>query len=284
LFMTAGPLSGVLGGVVSGAILSLRHPGALAAWQWLFLLEGLPAIALGGVVFFYLADRPEDAFWLSDVERSWLQEVLLREQSAFAVSGDPAPWWSVFFDPRVLLLGLSYFCLNSSSYGISLWLPSVINELSARSSFGVGVLSAIPYLAAAVGMVVVGHHSDHTGERRWHAAGSAGCASVALLLAANSSSTFLVVLAFSFAVLGVFAYVGPFWAMPGTLLTGVTASAGIAFINSVGNLGGFAGPYILGVARSSSGNFKSGLLVLAFGMLLCAVLVLQVQMPKASAR
>jgi len=93
-----------------------------------------------------------------------------------------------------------------------------------------------------------------------------------------------VVFAFSFAVLGVFGYVGPFWAMPGTLLTGVTASAGIAFINSVGNLGGFAGPYILGVARSSSGNFKSGLLVLAFGMLLCAVLVLQVQMPKASAR
>ena len=280
LFMTAGPLSGVFGGVISGAILSFPHTSGLAGWQWLFLLEGLPAIVLGIVVFFHLADAPKDARWLSAQERTSLEQILSRESEPQSSKSSDAPWWVVFMDPSVLLLGLVYFCLNTSSYGISLWLPSVLKELASRTNFAVGLLSAIPYLVAAVGMVLVGGHSDRTRERRWHVAGSALVAACALILAAFSGSTIPVVLGLSFAMLGISSMVGPFWAMPGTLLSGVRASAGIALINSVGNLGGFAGPSILGLARSSSGNFKSGLLILACGMVLGAGVVLLVRMPE----
>jgi len=280
LFMTAAPLSGVIGGPISGALLNLHQNGGLAGWQWLFLLEGVPAILLGIIVFFQLTDQPRDAHWLAEEERSWLEQTLNREQIALPHAGGERPWWSVFLDVRVLLLALVYFCLNTASYGISLWLPSVLKNFSGRNNFVVGLLSAIPYVTAAAGMVVAGHHSDRTGERRWHVAGAALVAGIALLLAASSTSTTAVVGAFSVAVLGIFAMVGPFWAMPGTLLTGITASAGIAFINSVGNLGGFFGPYILGLTRSSSGNFKSGLFLLAGGMAISAGLVLLVRMPQ----
>jgi len=177
------------------------------------------------------------------------------------------------------MLALVYFCLATSSYGITLWLPSVVSHFSDRGPFVIGVLSAIPYIAAAVGMVVSGHHSDRTGERRWHVAGCALLAAAAFFLAALSTSTVAVVGAISFSVLGINGMLGPFWAIPGSFLTGITASAGIALINSVGNLGGFVGPYILGLARTSSGNFKSGLFLLAGAMALAAVFVLLVNMP-----
>jgi len=285
LFMTAGPLSGVIGGPVSGAILTLGHGGGLAGWQWLFLLEAVPAIILGVIVYFFLADNPRDAPWLSNQEREWLASTLFREQSLNAPDpvGGPA-WWSVFVDPRVLLLALVYFCLNTCSYGISLWLPSVVRLFSGRSTFVIGVLSAIPYLAATVGMVLSGHHSDRTGERRWHVAGSALLAAGAFFLAAISTSTVAVVAAISFSVLGINGMLGPFWAMPSSFLTGATASAGIAFINSIGNLGGFFGPYVLGLARTSSGNFRSGLFLLSGAMAVGAVLVLLVKMPSTASR
>jgi ACS family tartrate transporter-like MFS transporter len=279
LFMTAGPLSGVVGGPISGAILTFHLGGPLAGWQWLFLLEGVPAIFLGFVVYLYLADEPKSARWLSAQECSWLEHTLRKEHVSSARTAQEAPWWSVFSDFRILLLGLVYFCVNTSSYGISLWLPSVLSSLGSRTSFAIGLLSVIPYLTAAVGMVIVGAHSDRSGERRWHVAGCASLAASALVLAAFSTSTVAVVASLSFAMLGVSAMVGPFWAMPGALLAGVRASAGIALINSIGNLGGFAGPYILGLTRSSSGNFKSGLLVLAGGMLLGASVVLLLRMP-----
>jgi MFS transporter, ACS family, tartrate transporter len=282
LFMTAGPLAGVVGGPISGALLSLHQNAGLAGWQWLFLLEGIPAILLGIVVFFHLTDRVKDARWLSEEERSWLEQILLREQVSLSQAGNERPWWNVFFDIRVLLMALAYFCLNTSSYGISLWLPSVLKNLSGRSNFVIGLLSAIPYLAAAVGMVIAGNHSDRTGERRWHVAAAALVAGAALLLAANATSAAALVAAFSLAVLGIYCMVGPFWAIPGTLLTGATASAGIALINSIGNLGGFAGPYLLGLTRSSSGNFKSGLFLFAGAMAISAALTLLVRMPVAA--
>ena len=278
LFMTAGPLAGVIGGPISGALLHLHRNGGLAGWQWLFLLEGVPAIVLGAVVYFRLADGPKDATWLSSEERSWLEKTLASEQTIPRAAGGSS-LWTVFVDPRILLLAMVYFCVATSSYGLSLWLPSVLSSLSSRSTFAIGLLSSIPYLAAAVGMVVVGHHSDRTGERRWHVAACALLAAVSLALAASSSSTIAVVGALSIAFLGINAMLGPFWAMPGTLLTGVTASLGIAFINSIGNLGGFAGPYVLGLTRTSSGNFKSGLFLLAGVMALSTIVVLLVRIP-----
>ena len=286
LFMTAGPLSGVIGGPLSGAILTLGHSGALAGWQWLFLLEALPAVFLGIVVYFFLADHPNDAPWLSVQEREWLAGTLLEEEranSAAAGAGE-TPWWRVFLDLRVWLLALVYFCLATSSYGVMLWLPSVVSHFSGRGTFVIGVLSAIPYVAAAVGMVVTGQHSDRTGERRWHVAGCSLLAAAAFFLAALSTSTVAVVAAISLSVLGINGMLGPFWAIPSSFLTGATASAGIAFINSIGNLGGFFGPYILGVARTSSGNFSSGLFLLAAFMATGAVLTLLVKMPETDVR
>ncbi len=283
LFATAGPLSGVIGGPLSGAILSYHPTSGLAGWQWLFLLEGIPAMVLGGVVFLSLADEPRRARWLSAEECSWLEQTLRTEEVAAgsASLGTSAPWWSIFFDPSILLLGLVYFCLNTTSYGISLWLPSVLSSLASRTNFAIGVLSAIPYLVAAGGMVVVGNHSDRTGERRWHVAGCALVAAGALTLAAFSASTIGVVAGLSFAMFGVSAMVGPFWTLSSTLLSGLRASAGIAVINSIGNLGGFVGPNILGLTRSSSGNFRNGLLVLAGGMVLGAGVALSVRMDRA---
>jgi ACS family tartrate transporter-like MFS transporter len=286
LFMTAGPLSGVIGGPLSGAILTLGHGGALAGWQWLFLLEAVPAVFLGIVVYFFLADHPNDAPWLSSREREWLASELLEEERANSAAADAGetPWWSVFLDLRVWLLAVVYFCLATSSYGVMLWLPSVISHFSGRGAFVIGVLSAIPYVAAAVGMVVSGHHSDRTGERRWHVVGCSLLAAAAFFLAALSTSTVAVVAAISLSVLGINGMLGPFWAIPSSFLTGATASAGIAFINSIGNLGGFFGPYILGVARTSSGSFSSGLFLLAAVMATGAVLTLLVKTPGAALR
>ena len=235
LFMTAGPISGIIGGPVSGALLTLDRIGGLAGWQWLFLLEGIPAILLGIIVFLHLSDQPSDATWLSGEERRWLASTLLKEENSKspALGARENPWWSVFIEPRVWLLAFVYFGLATSSYGITLWLPSVVSHFSGRGTFVIGMLSAIPYIAAVVGMVVSGHHSDRTGERRWHVAGCALLAAAAFILAAISTSTIAVVAAISFSVLGINAMLGPFWAIPGSFLTGVTASAGIAMINSV---------------------------------------------------
>lgn len=289
LFMTAAALAGVIGGPISGYVLSMEHTGNLAGWQWLFLLEGLPAILLGAVVYFRLPDNPADATWLNAEDRAWLLQSLQQENETHSAADLSTPqgapqqrrWWDAFLNPTVLLLSVIYFGLNTSSYGISLWLPSMVKGISSAGNFKVGIISALPYIVAAIGMVIVGRHSDRTGERRWHVATPALAGAFAFLAAAYSTSTLVVVAALCVAVLGTFAMLGPFWAIPTSMLNAATASAGIAFINSIGNLGGFAGPYILGLTRNSSGNFKSGLLVLAAAMMLCAGLAILIRIPRA---
>jgi D-galactonate transporter len=283
-FMTAGPLSGVIGGPVSGALLGLDRIAGLAGWQWLFLLEGAPAVLLGTVVWFYLTDHPPEATWLTPQQREWLISELEKE-SAGAVGQKPHPpdrsnralVLSVFASWPVWLLALVYFGLNTVSYGISLWLPTLIRSLSVSNSFTIGLISAIPYVVAAVVMVRVGLHSDRTGERRWHVALPAFAGAAALLLAAFSTSITPAIAGISIAVMGVFAMCGPFWAMPSTILSGAAAAAGIAFINSIGNLGGFFGPYILGSLRHSTGDFKAGLLTIGAGLAMSGAIALRVR-------
>ncbi|HEX6905913.1 MAG TPA: MFS transporter [Terriglobales bacterium] len=258
-FMTAAPLSGVVGGPISGALLGLHHAG-LAGWQWMFIMEGIPAILLGGLAACYLTDRPQDAVWLSDEQRDWLLATLRQEsQETAAVSRTNV--WAAFTHPGIWLLVLVYFGLDTVSYGISLWLPNLIRSLSGVSDFVIGLLSTIPYIAAAVSMVLVGMHSDRSGERRWHTALPAFVGAAGLLLAAQSTSVVPMIAGITVAVLGVFSMLGPFWTMPTSLLTGTAAAAAIALINSVGNLGGFFGPYIIGLIRTHTGSFKNGLLV-----------------------
>lgn len=259
-FMTAGPLSGVVGGPISGALLNLHH-GGLAGWQWLFLMEGFPAVLLGIVVPFFLSDRPEHARWLEGEQREWLIANLRAENEFGLTSGNTV--WAALANGRIWLLTVVYFGLTTCSYGVSLWLPNVIRSLSGVSNVVIGALSAIPYIAAAIAMVWWGVRSDRTGERRWHTAIPAFAGAIALLIAAYSSSVAPVIATLSVAVLGVFAMCGPFWAMPTTFLSGTAAAAGIAIINSIGNLGGFFGPYIIGAVRNSTGGFRGGLLVVS---------------------
>jgi MFS transporter, ACS family, tartrate transporter len=275
LFMTAAPLSGVVGGPISGALLGLHQKAGLAGWQWLFLIEGLPAVLLGVVVFFFLVDRPQLASWLSEQERSWLIATLERE-SPPRVAAPNQNLLAAFSNPKVWLLSFAYFGVSTGSFGISLWLPSVLHKISTAGNLTIGFISAIPYLFAAIAMVLVGIHSDSSGERRWHVAISGLAAAVAFVVAAYSGSLLIVVIAMSVAMAGVSSMVGPFWAMPAIILAPVEAAAGIALINSIGNFGGFLGPYVIGFVRNATGGFKGGFLAVGAAVCLSAILALLV--------
>ena len=272
-FMTAAPLSGVIGGPVSGALLGLQGKSGLAGWQWMFLLEGLPAILLGMIAWTYLVDRPADAVWLRPDQKAGLERIL-REENVETVRSVQVGRVMVW---PILILSLVYFGLNSVSYGVSLWLPTLIKSLSGLKNFEVGVLSAVPYVVAAIAMVVVGLHSDRSGERRWHAAIPAISGAIALSIAAHTNSVSAATALISIAVLGVFSMMGPFWAMPTALLSGTAAAVGVAVINSIGNLGGFFGPYAIGALRNATGSFKAGLLVVGVALAVngCLVLLLK---------
>ena len=276
-FMSAAPLSGVIGGPISGALLNWHGLAGLAGWQWLFLMEGLPAILLGGVVLMYLTNRPQDAHWLADEERAWLLDRLARE--AGSPTGSEAATFVAFRTPAVWALAFVYFGLNTVSYGVSMWLPNLIHRVSGVSNVVIGLLSAIPYLAAVVVMNLVGLHSDRTGERRWHTACPAFAGAAALAVAAYSHSLPLSIVAYSIAVLGVFSMVAPFWTIPTSLLSGTAVAVGIALINSVGNLGGGFGPSIIGWLHNLTGSFQGGLLIVGCVLAMSGMTVLRVKHP-----
>ena len=274
-FMTAAPLAGVVGGPISGALLGLHLKAGLAGWQWMFLMEGIPAVLLGVAALAYLVDSPEGAAWLSGEERDWLLQTL-RGESEEVVANTGT--FSALKMGRIWMLALVYLGLNTASYGVTLWLPKMIKSLSGVSNLWVGVLSAIPYVAAALVMVAVGIHSDRSGERRWHTALPAFAGAIALSAAAYSTSVGPSIVLLSVAVLGVFSMIAPFWSMPTSLLSGTAAAAGIAFINSVGNLGGFVGPFVIGWVRTLTGQFKGGLLLVSAALAMSGVVVLCVRL------
>jgi ACS family tartrate transporter-like MFS transporter len=269
-FMTAQPVSGIIGGPVSGALLRLHARGGLAGWQWLFLVEGLPAILLGVVGVFFLSDSPQTARWLTNEQRSWLLATLARQQPGKR----QAELFPALASRTVWLLAIVSFGLNTCGYGVTLWLPTLIHSLSDIGNFAIGMLSAIPYVLSAVMMVLVGIHSDRTGERRWDAASFAFLAALALPAAAYSRSIGLMIAAISIVVVSGYCMTVGFWALSTNLLRGTSAAAGIALVNAIGNLGGFCGPYLLGFVRGSTGNFKGGLLILSAVMGLSGCLLL----------
>jgi ACS family tartrate transporter-like MFS transporter len=262
LFMTAGPISGVIGGPISGALLEWNHRGGLAGWQWMFLLEALPAIALGLVAGVYLPDSPEKAHWLTAGEKGWLEGELAHEhlQSRSLAAKTERSWWS---NPRLWGFAVVYFGLNCCTYGVSLWLPSALKNLSGLPNLLLGFLSAVPYLVAATAMVLVGTHSDCTKERRWHIALCAFSGAVALLVAGYANGVTVSVAAFAVALAASSSMNGPFWAMASSKVTVATAAASIALINSLGNLGSGFGPYWIGYLRQTTGSFLGGLVSVA---------------------
>lgn len=276
LFMTAGPISGVVGGPISGALLGLNWRGSLAGWQWMFLMEGIPAILLGIVAWFYLVDGPEEAHWLSHEEKGWLRR---RKETAKihakVKENDSGPtWWASANLWRFVLVD---FSLNTCTYGVSLWLPSALKNVSGLPNFLVGVASAVPNLLAAAIMVLVGLHSDRTGERRWHIALSAFAGAGALLAAGYSTGVVVSVIAFGIALAASSSMAGTFWSMASATLTESVAARGIALINAIGNLGSGFGPYWIGYLRDVTRGFRAGLGSVAFLMALAGLTILVIR-------
>ncbi len=275
LFMTATAIAGVVGGPISGLLLTLNGIVGLAGWQWLFLLEGLPAIILGFVVLSYLCDRPEQAQWLKPEELLWLQQRLQLEYEQ-KTSHKNYTLLQALVNPKVWLLSLIYFTLVIGVYGISFWLPQIIKGFSGLSDLWVGFISGIPYLVGAIGMVFIGSHSDHTGERRAHVAIPAFVGAFGLVLSAYFHHPVTALVALSLAALGIWGALGPFWALPTAFLSGRAAAGSYALINSVGNLGGFVGPYVMGVFKDATNSFTGGLLFLSAVLLVGGILTLVV--------
>jgi MFS transporter, ACS family, tartrate transporter len=260
-FMTANPIAGIVGSPISGALLG--HQGRLAGWQWMFLIEGMPAILLGIIVFWTLSDTPEEADWLLGSERSWLLETLAREKQAELSPGNlKGGLWAVLLSPRIWMLSLVYFGVSTTMYGVTLWLPTVIRSLSRLTYFHTGIVTAIPFVVTAVVMVLVGVHSDRSGERRWHTAIPAFVGAAALVCAGYGASAVVVVSCIGLGLVCAESMVGPFWAMATARMAGLSAAAGIAVINSLANLGGYFGPDIIGLFRTANGGFRGGLLAI----------------------
>jgi MFS transporter, ACS family, tartrate transporter len=273
-FMTAVLVAGVVGSPISGALLSL-HAFGLAGWQWLFLLEGLPAIVLGLVVLRVLADRPADARWLDEVERSTLEACL--EEDALAGLREQHTVVDAIANGRTWLLAIIYFTIPLTSYGLGFWLPQMIKTATGANNFTVGLLTAIPYAAGAIAMIVVGRHSDHQGERRWHVAIAALVSATGVALSAFGGGAVWAIAMLSLATIGYASMFGPFWALATSHARGVGAAASIALINSIGNTGGFVGPFLLGAIDDRTHSFAAGLYAIAILMAVGGSLALAVR-------
>lgn len=275
MFVVGGVLAGVIGSPISGALLHLHGFGGLEGWQWLFLIEGIPAVLLGVVVLLILPNRPQNARWLSRAQKAWIQGRIVDE---VAPSGFTAQHGltKIFTDGRVWLLCLLYFLMNVGGYGYELWLPSIIKSFSDVSSFTLGVINAIPYFAAGVVMIITARYSDKTGERRNIVAVAALSSAIGFALSAWFKNPYLAMAALTLAFIGIKCTIAPFWAMATTFLGSTAAAAGIAFINSVGNLGGYAGPHLVGEIKARTGSNVAALLLLGTALLGMAIFTLAV--------
>jgi MFS transporter, ACS family, tartrate transporter len=260
LFMLAIPFSSIVGAPVSGALLNVVGLG-LDGWQWLFILEAVPSILLAFGVVFYLTDKPAQATWLAQDERNWL-ETRLESERQTKVQAEHLSIGKALGDIRVLGCAFVYFCLNAASYGVSFFLPTIVKDFGV-SNFQTGLLSALPFVFGAIGMVLLSRNSDRTLKRREHVCFAMILAAAGIVGAALSSSPVLILGLFCLSQIGVSATPPLMWPIPSTFLTGSAAAAGIAAINSIGNLSGFAGPYAMGYLRDLTGNFTAGLLVIA---------------------
>jgi MFS family permease len=279
IFMAAAVFSFVIGGPLSGWLLD--HPCfGLKNWQWLFLVEGIPSVLLGVVVLLYLPDGPRSARWLRPEELSWLASVLDAER-AQQEQKKHFTLKEALLNPKVLLLSLIYFLNVVGGYGLDFFTPTILqNAYPTLTKSQLGWLSALPPLITIPIMIVHGRLSDRFKEQRWHVAVAAWWFAVGLLLLSLRLSPFMVLVALTLCVSGRWSVIGPFWGLPTAFLTGTAAAGGIALINSIGNLGGQAGPKILSWCQSEDGSFSLGLRVLAVLVVLCGVLTLSLRVPR----
>ena len=260
-FMAAIPLSSALGSPVSAQLMGLNGVAGFTGWQWLYIVEAVPSLILAFVVYFYLTDRPADATWLTADERSWLASRLAAEnQNRAHVS--PASAFASLYDPRVLLLSLVYFGGVASLYAVSFWLPSIVKAFGVSTSL-TGWITAIPYVVGFFGMIWWGRRSDAKMERVGHLAVALGIAAVGIGISGFIDNPYLKMVALTFGSFGVFASLPVFWTLPTAILGGGAAAAGIAAINSIGNLSGSFGPFVMGWFKDLTGSFAWGLVAVA---------------------
>jgi D-galactonate transporter len=272
-FMTATALTGVIGGPLSGLLMELDGALGLRGWQWLFLLEGIPAVVLGVTTLFYLTDRPEQATWLQKDEREWL---VARLASDKGVETHAHSFGAALRSPILWLFCAIYFCNNVGFYGLTFWLPKIVQNFSGLGTLGTTMLTALPYACAVVVMVSVAMHSDLRRERRKHVAAVSATGAVGLLLASQAGTPLGGLLALCITACGIWSVMGPFWALVTATLSKTAAAGGIAFINSIGNLGGFFGPQVIAFAHQRTGDYSSALAFLAIAPATLAILVLLV--------
>ncbi|MFM0592250.1 MULTISPECIES: MFS transporter [Paraburkholderia] len=272
LFMAAIPVSGAIGGPVSGWIMQhLAGVHGLAGWKWLFLIEGIASLVVGVVAFFVLHDRIESVSWLSQDEKA----LLARDLDADAQTRAHQTVRGAFTNPKVWLLGLLYFCIAMGNYGLVFWLPTMIRASGVVSVANIGLLSAVPSLISAVAMILIARHADKHDERRIHVAvcavlGAAGMLASVLL----GQHVWLSMVALVVAAIGINSIAPVFWGIPTALMGGVGAAAAIAVINCTGNLAGFVSPYVIGFLKDATGTLLPGMIVLACALVLAAVIVL----------
>jgi ACS family tartrate transporter-like MFS transporter len=271
MFMAAIPVSELLGAPISGLLMQLNWLG-WSGWRWMLLLEGLPAVVLGIATLFYLTDRPEDAKWLPDDERDWLKGELAKsgQKVSHRQSGSI---WTGLSNPRVLLLTAAYFTLMSGNYGLMMWLPKILKNLSGATNLVVTIMTAIPFLVAVPVSLMVGFHSDSTGERKWHGSLAALAAALGLAVLPLSPAMAVTIGMFAVAAAGNASAKAPFWAIATSVLSGKAKAASIGLINSLGNLGGFVGPYVVGYLTTRTSTYASGLVYLSCCFLCAACLI-----------
>ncbi|MGC4001603.1 MAG: MFS transporter [Anaeromyxobacter sp.] len=273
--MLANPIATVIGGPLSGLILSTHGVLGLQGWKWLFIIEGLPAVFFGLWVYRFLSDRPSEAKWLTPEERETLERVMERDRASRAIVHRISLWQGLA-NPRVLVLGLIYFGVAASNYGLSFWLPTIVKAFGV-TNFQTGVISALPYACGAAAMYWWGQHSDRTGERTWHVAGPLLLTASCLAIGSQLEDPVLKMVFICLAGFGIFAVLPPYWTLPTGLMSGTAAAASIALVNSIGNLSGFAAPYMIGWIKTSTGSFSVALMALAALPFMAMVLTLAIQ-------
>jgi len=269
-FMAASPLAFIVVGPLSGLLLTMDGFQSFKGWQWLFLIEGLPACLLAFVLLKVVPDSPEHATWLSADEKRVIADRLAQEKTI-----DEPGFWPALRDPRLYALGIAYVAVGAGGYGMRLWLPQIVQAMGFSNLANSMIVSPLPYLLAVVAMIWWGHSSDKSGERIWHIVLPVLLAILGFVLGAASSSDIVVLIGITLVIIGLDAVIGPFWSLPSSFLRGPAAAGGIALINTFGTgAGGFIGPYVIGQLRGATGGYSASMAVLAIGLLFTCAIVL----------
>jgi len=281
LFMMAAPVAIIVGAPVSNRLLALDGALGLRGWQWLFLIEGLPAVLLGFIALRALTDRPAEADWLSAADRQWLERTMAHENASRAAIGHTSLGRSLR-SGRVWLLSCVYFLNTVATYGIFLWLPKIMTEAAGGTqTFAVSLMTALPFCVALAAMFLIGRHSDRTGERKYHLAACTFTAAVGLALAVVfRNNLWLLVVSFMISQSAQRSVQNVFWSIPPIFLGGTAAAGCIGLINAIGNIGGAVGPSLMGMLRQATGTYSRGLLVLAAGLLIETIIVISLRLPR----